>query len=561
MLASITISDLAVVQSLELELDRGLTVLTGETGAGKSILLTALGLALGNRADSGYIRPNCQRAVITLEFNLQDSPDATSWLQDHDLDAQDNQCLIRRVITEDGRSKAYINNHQSTLQSLQELSSHLLEIHGQHAHLTLLASTEQRRLLDDYGRLKKLVDELNIQVKQWQSVHKELEEREHAMQDADARIELLRYQIEELELNEVESLEYATISDQQHRLTHLDSILTTAQSELTRLYDDEQSAVASALDASIQALTGIVDFAPELQEVIAMLTESQIQIDEASRTLRKILELQEPDPEKLNWLNDKLVAFHDLARKHQIQPDQLNTHLLTLKQQLDTLDSSEETLEALRQTKHELETNYQVLAKKLSEQRSKLAKKLSTVISTSIRQLGMPQGQFVIEIQPGKNLTPQLYGSDQIQFLISANPGLPPRPMSKIASGGELSRISLAIQVAVSQTRSVATMIFDEVDSGIGGGTAQIVGDLLRQLGNTQQVLCVTHLAQVAAQSHQHLLVHKSTDGDSTQSRVTHITDKQRAQEIARMLGGVEITKQTLAHAQEMLDWSDSPQA
>jgi DNA repair protein RecN (Recombination protein N) len=559
-LSSITIIDLAVVQALELEFDRGLTVLTGETGAGKSILLTALGLALGNRADSGYIRPNCKRAEITLEFDLQDSADAAKWLNDHDLD-EDDQCLIRRVISEDGRSKAYINNRQTTLQSLQELSSHLLEIHGQHAHLTLLESTEQRRLLDDYGSLNKLVNELNLQVKQWQTVHKELEQREHAMQDADARIELLRYQIDELEQNEVETLEYATISEQQHRLTHLDSIITTAQTELTRLYDDEQSAVASVLDSSIQALTAIVDFAPELQEVIAMLTESHIQIEEASRTLRQILDSQEPDPEQLNWLNDKLVIFHDLARKHQIKPDQLNIHLHTLKQQLDALDSSEETLEALRQSKRELETNYQTLAKKLSGQRSKLAKKLSIVITTSIRQLGMPQGQFVIEIEPGKNPAPQLFGSDQIQFLISANPGLPPRPLSKIASGGELSRISLAIQVAVSQTRSVATMIFDEVDSGIGGGTAQIVGELLRQLGARQQVLCVTHLAQVAAQSHQHLLVHKTTDGDSTQSKVSQITDKLRAQEIARMLGGVEITEQTLAHAQEMLDWSDSPHA
>ncbi len=558
MLSSITIIDLAVVQSLELELDRGLTVLTGETGAGKSILLTALGLALGNRADSGYIRPHSKRAEITLEFNLQDSPEAASWLKDHDLD-EDDQCLIRRVISEDGRSKAYINNRQATLQSLQELSSHLLEIHGQHAHLTLLASAEQRRLLDDYGGLNQLVNELNLQVKQWQTVHSELEQREHAMQDADARIELLRYQIEELVQNEVETLEYATISDQQHRLTHLESIRTIAQLELTRLYDDEQSPVVSALDGSVQALTGIVDFAPELQEVISMLMESRIQIEEASRTLRQILDSQEPDPEQLEWLNDKLAVFHDLARKHQIKPDQLNTHLQTFKQQLDALDSSEETLEALRQSKRELEASYQVLAKKLSEQRLKQAKKLSTVISASIRKLGMPLGQFVIEIEPGTNPAPQLYGSDQIQFLISANPGLPPRPIAKIASGGELSRISLAIQVAVSQTRSVATMIFDEVDSGIGGGTAQIVGDLLRQLGDTQQVLCVTHLAQVAAQSHQHLLVHKSTDGDNTQSRVRHLANDERAREIARMLGGVEITEQTLAHAQEMLDWSDSP--
>jgi DNA repair protein RecN (Recombination protein N) len=559
-LASINIIDLAVVQSLDLEFDSGLTVLTGETGAGKSILLTALGLALGNRADSGYIRPNCKRAEITLEFNLQDAAGAANWLREHDLD-EDDQCLIRRIISEDGRSKAYINNRQTTLQSLQQLSSYLLEIHGQHAHLTLLESAEQRRLLDNYGGLNQPVDNLNRLVKQWQTVHRELEQREHAMQDADARIELLRYQVEELEQNEIETLDYTTISDQQHRLTHLDSTLTTGQIELTRLYDDEQSAVIGTLDASIQALTDIVDFAPELQEVISMLTESHIQIEEASRSLRQLLDSQEPDPEQLNWLNDKLVVFHDLARKHQIKPDQLNAHLETLKQQLDALDSSEETLETLRQTKVNLEAKYQAQAKKLSAQRTKLAKKLSTVISDSIRQLGMPQGQFVINIEQGNHSAPQLYGSDQIQFLISANPGLPPRPMSKIASGGELSRISLAIQVAVSQTRSVATMIFDEVDSGIGGGTAQIVGNLLRQLGNTQQVLCVTHLAQVAAQSHQHLLVHKSTDGDSTQSRVNLITDDKRAREIARMLGGVEITTQTLAHAQEMLAWSESPPA
>lgn len=556
MLSSITIRNLAVVESLELELSPGLTVLTGETGAGKSILLTALGLALGTRADPGYIRPGCKRAEVTLEFTLEDSPTAHCWLKDHDLD-EDNQCLIRRVISQDGPSKAYINNRQSTLQSLQDLSGHLLEIHGQHAHLTLLSSAEQRRLLDTYAGMNQQVDALNLEVKQWQTVNKELKDRELAMQDADARVELLRYQIEELEQSEVETLDYATISDQQHRLTHLDSILTTAQTELIRLYDDEQNAIASAVDSSIQALTAIIDFAPELSEVTSMLMESHIQIEEAARTLRQILESQEPDPEQLTWLNDKLADYHDLARKHQIQPDQLNTQLTTLRQQLNALDSSEETLETLRQSKLELEKNYTILAKKVSDKRVKKANKLSKEISKSIQQLGMPQGRFVIEVAPIDNPAPQLYGIDQIQFLISANPGLPPRPISKIASGGELSRISLAIQVAVNQTRSVASMIFDEVDSGIGGGTAQIVGELLRQLGERQQVLCVTHLPQVAAQSHQHLLVEKSSKSDTTQTAVNKIANNQRAREIARMLGGIEITEQTLAHAQEMLDWSN----
>ena len=554
MLSSITIKDLAVVQSLELELDTGLTVLTGETGAGKSILLTALGLALGNRADAGYIRPDCKRAEITLEFNLEDSPDASLWLENHDLD-EENQCLIRRIISQDGRSKAYINNRQVTLQSLQNLSSHLLEIHGQHAHLTLLSGAEQRRLLDNYGEITVLVDELNLLVKQWQTIHSELEQRENALKDTSARVELLRYQVAELEQNEIETLDYDSISEQQHRLTHLDSIITTAQTELIRLYDDEQHAVVNVIDSSIQALTAMIDLAPELQEVTSMLTESHIQVEEATRTLRQILDSQEPDPEQLAWLNNKLTVLHDLARKHQIKPEQLNQHLQNLKTELEELDSSEETLTSLRQNKATLEASYKILCKNLSGKRSKLAKTLSKVISTSIRQLGMPQGHFVIEVESTDNRTPQLYGTDQIQFLISANPGLPPRPISKIASGGELSRISLAIQVAVSQTRSVATMIFDEVDSGIGGATAQIVGGLLRQLASKQQVLCVTHLPQVAAQAHQHLLVEKSSDSDSTQSQVNKIIHHDRAQEIARMLGGVEITEQTLAHAQEMLNW------
>lgn len=558
MLSSITIRNLAIVQSLDLEFDSGLTVLTGETGAGKSILLTALGLALGARADSGYIRPNCKRAEISLDFNLQDSPEALDWLRQRDLD-EDAQCLIRRVINQDGRSKAYINNRQSTLQSLQELSSYLIEIHGQHAHLTLLSGAEQRRLLDDYGRLNKLVNQLNAQVRQWQTIHQEIEQRRQAMQDADARIELLRYQIDELEQNQIDTLDYVAISDEQYRLTHLDSILSTVQAELLRLYDDEQSAVNRALDSSIQALQEISDFAPELNEVNSMLIESQIQVEEAARTLRHVLEAQEPDPNRLTWLNEKLAIFHDLARKHQLKPEQLSAHLSELKRQLEALDQNGETLEALLQSKRELESDYQTLAKKLSESRLKQAKKLSAEITRSIRQLGMPQGRFVIDMQPINAEGPQLYGADQIHFLVSANPGLPPRPIAKIASGGELSRMSLAIQVAVSQTRSVATMIFDEVDSGIGGATAQIVGNLLRQLGEKQQVLCVTHLPQVAAQSHQHLLVQKSSTGDSTQSTVINITDNERAEEIARMLGGVELTEQTLAHAREMLNWSDAP--
>jgi len=558
MLSSITIRNLAIVQSLDLEFDSGLTVLTGETGAGKSILLTALGLALGARADSGYIRPNCKRAEISLDFNLQDSPEALDWLRQRDLD-EDAQCLIRRVINQDGRSKAYINNRQSTLQSLQELSSYLIEIHGQHAHLTLLSGAEQRRLLDDYGRLNKLVNQLNAQVRQWQTIHQEIEQRRQAMQDADARIELLRYQIDELEQNQIDTLDYVAISDEQYRLTHLDSILSTVQAELLRLYDDEQSAVNRALDSSIQALQEISDFAPELNEVNSMLIESQIQVEEAARTLRHVLEAQEPDPSRLTWLNEKLAIFHDLARKHQLKPEQLSAHLSELKRQLEALDQNGETLEALLQSKRELESDYQTLAKKLSESRLKQAKKLSAEITRSIRQLGMPQGRFVIDMQPINAEGPQLYGADQIHFLVSANPGLPPRPIAKIASGGELSRMSLAIQVAVSQTRSVATMIFDEVDSGIGGATAQIVGNLLRQLGEKQQVLCVTHLPQVAAQSHQHLLVQKSSTGDSTQSTVINITDNERAEEIARMLGGVELTEQTLAHAREMLNWSDAP--
>ncbi len=560
MLSSITIRNLAVVQSLDLELDPGLTVLTGETGAGKSILLTALGLALGTRADSGFIRPNCKRAEITLEFDLQDSPDALEWLKEQDLD-DNNQCLIRRVINEDGRSRAYINNQQSTLQSLQNLTSHLIEIHGQHAHLTLLSSTEQRKLLDQYGGINTLVTDLNQQVKQWQHIDNELVQRQQAMQDADARIELLRYQIEELVQNEIETLDYETISDQQRRLTHQDSLLTTVQAELTRLRDNEQSSVTEMLESSIQALTPMIDFVPELQEVTTMLIESQIQIEEATRTLRHIFDSQEPDPEQLLWLDDKLSVFHDLARKHQIKPEQLGAHLLTLQQQLEALDSSEQTLEDLRQKKSKLEMRYTQLAKKLSEKRSKHANKLASIISESICQLGMPQGRFVIDIQSTDSATPKIDGIDQIQFLISANPGLPPRPISKIASGGELSRISLAIQVAISQTRSVATMIFDEVDSGIGGATAQIVGNLLRQLADKQQVLCVTHLPQVAAQSHQHLLVHKASDGDSTQSTVIKISDAQRANEIARMLGGIEITEQTLAHAEEMLNWGNTPPA
>lgn len=554
MLCALTICDLAVVESLDLTLKKGMTVLTGETGAGKSILLTALGLALGDRADSGFIRPGREKAEINLEFELEDSPLARQWLKENDLDdAGASVCLVRRILNQDGRSKAYINNRPATLQSLQLLGEMLVEIHGQHAHLKLLHGNEQRRLLDESAANQALLSEVNALFGRWQETRRELDVLQKAAQDRAAREELLRYQLEELEQLDLAAFDYPSIAEEHSLKANLEKILSTGQTCLDVLYENEQQSVISLLGRSAHALSELASFSPGFEEIGTLLNEAQIQIEEASHQLRRRMESMEADPRRLEWLEQQLGRIHSLARKHQVSPEDLPAQAKRLREELEGIEQNSERLEILACLLEKITAGYREKAGALSSRRKECAERLKDRISAMIKELGMPQGRFLIEVETGLDETPQADGKDRVEFLISANPGLPPRPLGKVASGGELSRVSLAIQVATIHSKTTPTMIFDEVDSGIGGGIAEIVGKRLRTLGEKRQVLCVTHLPQVAAQSHHHWLVEKTNRGDMTQSHVRPLSKEERMHEIARMLGGVKITGQTLAHAEEML--------
>jgi DNA repair protein RecN (Recombination protein N) len=552
MLLNLNIIDLAVVKALDLDLGKGMSVLTGETGAGKSILLTALGLALGDRADSGFIRPGSSRAEINLEFDLSDAPEARCWLKENELD-EDNHCMIRRIVNQDGRSKAYINNRPVTLQSLQELSEKLVEIHGQHAHLHLLNADEQRRLLDSYGKHQPLLDSVNDCYRQWHLAHKELSGLIKSSTDQSQREELLRYQIEELQQLDLANFDYSALSEEHTRLANLGQILSTGQTQVDMLYENDELSVNQMLNHCLGELTQLARFAPELNEICALLSEAQIQTEEAALQLRRFLESQEADPLRMEALENQIGLIQSLSRKHHVTPDELPALVGKLESELDGITHSSERIEALQQTTARLLKNYQQLAAQLSEQRRQNAGSLQKQISAMIKELGMPHGEFLVDISGPDNDVPKLYGQDTVVFLVSANPGLPAKPLAKVASGGELSRISLAIQVTTSNDKTTPTMIFDEVDSGIGGGIAEIVGQKLRALSANRQVMCVTHLPQVAAQAHQHLYVEKNNKTDVTSSSVRLLEEDERITEIARMLGGVNITANTLAHAKEML--------
>lgn len=552
MLLNLNIIDLAVVKSLDLDLEKGMSVLTGETGAGKSILLTALGLALGDRADSGYVRPDSKRAEINLEFDLADAPLAQLWLKENELDTE-QQCLIRRIVNSDGRSKAYINNRPVTLQALQELSEKLVEIHGQHAHLTLLNADEQRRLLDAYAKNQPLLDSVNACYRQWQQTNKELANLIKSSVDQTEREELLRYQIEELQQLDLANFSYAELSEEHGKLANLGQILSVGQTQVDLLYENDRQSVNQMLNHSVVELSHIAQFAPELNEICMMLSEAQIQVEEASLQLRRFLESQEADPQRLEEVENRIGIIQSLSRKHHVAPDELPELVGKLEHELDSLTHSSERIEALTADTARLLAQYHHLAAQLSGQRSLSGKKLQQLISAMIKELGMPQGEFLVDIAAQDNDTPKLNGKDKIEFLVSANPGLPAKPLAKVASGGELSRISLAIQVTTSSDKTTPTMIFDEVDSGIGGGIAEIVGQKLRSLSHNRQVMCVTHLPQVAAQAHHHLYVEKNNRTDMTSSNVRLLETEERVEEIARMLGGVNITANTLAHAKEML--------
>lgn len=556
MLVHLSIHNYALVDQLDLELAPGMTAITGETGAGKSIMLDALSLALGDRATADAVRPGADKADILASFDIHASSSAQNWLSARDLD-NDELCILRRVITREGRSRGYINGTPCPLSDLKELGELLIDIHSQHEHQSLLKTETQRRLLDEYAGIQELAQQVQHSSQRWRQTRNELTALQQKSQEHNARQQLLSYQLEELEQLALADGEVEQLEQQHKTLGNAGQLLGQCQQVLDLCQGEDSSNILSALNACLNRLSSATHN-KSLQEAYNLLSSAQIQIEEALGEINHFVDHFEDDPALLQQIEERLDVIYRLARKHKVQPSELCALQHSLRADLQELNACDSQIEQLSQELCAFEQHYQSKAQELSERRSEAAPKLAQTVEQELQRLGMPGGRLVIELKPQAQAEPQAGGLEQCEFLVSANPGQPPRSLGKVASGGELSRISLAIQVITAQTSQVPTLVFDEVDVGIGGPTAEIVGQLLRRLGERGQVLCVTHLAQVAAQGHQQLFVRKSRGEGVTSSEVCSLNQTQRAEELARMIGGVELTDESLAHAQKMLSKANS---
>jgi DNA repair protein RecN (Recombination protein N) len=544
------VSNYAIAERVDLHFSKGMTALTGETGAGKSIVLDALSLAMGGRADAGAVRHGAKRADITASFDISRIPIARQWLEEHELDDKDD-CILRRTISKDGRSKAFINGQPCPLSQLKDLGGLLMDIHSQHQHQSLLQKDTHRKLLDEFSGAEDLAEQTRDAWKAWHRTSQKLEQRRQNADEAEAKLQLLRYQVEELDRLALGDGEQEALEQEQAQLSQADAVLHSSHQAALLCTEDETSA-ADLVRQALQQLEQLPVDVPALADTIQMLTEAQIQISEAGDNLRHFVEDYEADPARLTEVEERLSAIYQMARKHRITPEELPELHQRLSNELAELDSGEGSLEQLEAEQQSLRKRFDELAGQLTAKREQAAAELDQRIAQELAQLSMPAVQFVTKLGRNSNDEPAPHGMEDVEFLVSANPGQPARPLAKVASGGELSRISLAIQVVVAQTSTTPTLVFDEVDVGIGGGTAEVVGRLLRSLGSNGQVLCVTHLPQVAAQCHQHLFVSKFTEQDATYSRIETLDDQGRISEVARMLGGVDMTEHTIAHAREM---------
>lgn len=550
MLTQLMVSNYAIAERVDLHFSKGMTALTGETGAGKSIVLDALSLAMGGRADAGAVRHGAKRADITASFDISRIPIARQWLEEHELDDKDD-CILRRTISKDGRSKAFINGQPCPLSQLKDLGGLLMDIHSQHQHQSLLQKDTHRKLLDEFSGAEDLAEQTRDAWKAWHRTSQKLEQRRQNADEAEAKLQLLRYQVEELDRLALGDGEQEALEQEQAQLSQADAVLHSSHQAALLCTEDETSA-ADLVRQALQQLEQLPVDVPALADTIQMLTEAQIQISEAGDNLRHFVEDYEADPARLAEVEERLSAIYQMARKHRITPEELPELHQRLSNELAELDGGEGSLEQLEAEQQSLRKRFDELAGQLTAKREQAAAELDQRIAQELAQLSMPAVQFVTKLGRNHNDEPAPHGMEDIEFLVSANPGQPARPLAKVASGGELSRISLAIQVVVAQTSTTPTLVFDEVDVGIGGGTAEVVGRLLRSLGSNGQVLCVTHLPQVAAQCHQHLFVSKFTEQDATYSRIETLDDQGRISEVARMLGGVDMTEHTIAHAREM---------
>jgi len=547
MLRTLSIRDFVIVEAIELEFSSGFSVFTGETGAGKSILIDALALALGGRGDASVVREGAAKADITAEFSA--SPELDVWLSENEFVNEEGGALLRRVIDNAGRSKAFINGIAATATQLRDLGEKLVDIHGQHAHQSLLKQDAQRVLLDNQAGLQDEVKAVATAYKTWRALSKQREEFEINAKNVLLERERLEWQVGELEKLSVKPGEWTDISNEHSRLSHAASLIEGAQDALTLISESDAAPMLSQLSSLNIRIGKLVDLDAGLQPVMDALEPARIQLQEAVYALNDYLSRVELDPARLREVETRLENIHSASRKFHVAADDLPQELETLSAQLKQLADASD-LDALRAHEEKLKTAYMTASQKLSKARTKAAKALSDAVTVAMQELSMTGGKFAIALQ---SCEPASYGMEQIEFMVAAHAGTTPRPLAKVASGGELARIALAISVITSSATATPTLIFDEVDSGIGGGVAEVVGRLLRKLGQDRQVLCVTHLPQVASQANQHFQVSKHSNNGKTLSSIDALNDHARVEEIARMLGGLEITATTRSHARELL--------
>lgn len=548
MLLHLSISQFTLVDQLELEFHQGTTAITGETGAGKSITLDALGLALGDRGNADLVRAGAERADIHATFDIAKFPEAVQWLADQELDESGKEVILRRVITREGRSRAYINGQPVTLMQLRALGEQLIDIHSQHEHQSLLKKDTHRQLLDAYAGAREIAARTRIAFKSWQDHYRRYRALADNAEESEARRQLLQYQLEELEQLDLKSGELEELESEQRQLANAGSILQGSY-QLAALLNGGEGDIAEQMYRATQILGGMSEHTSSLAEAAQLIESARIQVDEAAAYVSRHIDSFEMDPARLQEVEERLTAIYQAARKHRLQPSELPDLMAQLQAELEEMGGAE-SLEAMEAESGKLEADYRKAAAELTALREASATRLTEEINKQLADLAMPHAR--VEIALSTTDKPAATGVEEVEFLISTNPGQPARALAKVASGGELSRVSLAIQVITAQTSLTPTLVFDEVDVGIGGATGDVVGRLLRKLGDRGQVICVTHLAQVAAKAHQQYLVEKHSDGSSAFVSLRELTSDVRTDEIARMLGG-EPTEQSRAHAQDML--------
>ena len=550
MLRSLQIRNFAIIDEIDITFKDDMTVLTGETGAGKSILIDALSLVLGERGSSNLIRNKEKRAEYTAEFEITNNKNALNWLVEKSLE-NENECILRRTISPDGKSRSFINGNTVNLQSLKSLGELLVDIHGQHFHQSLCKKNVQRDLLDHFGGLSDTKNKIKRIFNEWRTLSDQLTEMIENDKNKADRIDLLSFQSKELNELALSSGEYDSLNSEFKKINNIEKINRGINSLIDCLQSNEITNVGQMLSDSIKNIDTLATFDDSLEETKNLLSEAEINVSEAIGNLSRYGESIDYDNQKSREIEERINSIISLSRKHRADPDELIDIKIQIEKELDALNHSQTSIEEIQKNMNDLRKEYDDLSIKLTRMRVESGKKLSGLVADSMNELGMTGGIFKVEIIPSRNISQ--HGNDDITFQISANPGQKPQPISNVASGGELSRMSLAIQVITSNGTNIPTMIFDEVDSGIGGAIAEVVGKKLKDLSQNKQVLCVTHLAQVASKGSSHIRINKLTDNKKTKIFASKLNSDERVEEIARMIGGIELTEKTREYAKEML--------